>query len=339
MRHNRSASLVQCLTLRAFCFSFSDDGTLTPIVPVPSSATLSAETRSALSTVVTLYPTSILTGRSLPTISHFLNGVDSDMNGEEHTLHVAASHGYEILLDGLRAHLNGTSTRVKQVGVEYLPVLESFHHALRTELEQHPQLAAHLAAEALALENNRFCLSVHYRNLPAAVGSGLLASLDGVLDSLLAQAEYRQLKREFGKMVYEIKPRLGEESGMAFNSWHKGCAMDYLLNHVLYPNQRVTSSIAALLPDTSRRLQLDDGVELLPLYCGDDLTDEDCFRYMASLGLCANESLVLPALSVFVQGDKPLSSSSHHQTAANFTLRNPDEVHQLLEKLIQFAKE
>lgn len=351
-----------------------DDGTLTPIVSVPSAALLSPSVRRSLTSLLPLYPTSILTGRSLQTISSFLIGIDH--GGGDHPLHIAASHGFEVLLDGLGKHTSGISTRVKQVGVEFLPTLESFHITLRAALEQHPQLAAHLAAESLALENNRFSLSVHYRNLPAAVGSGLLASLDGVLDTLLARPEFDSLQRFGGKMVYEIKPRIAApatDGTGSISGWHKGCAMDFLLHNVLFPGQRVTSTIVAHIPrgggsdsgviDSMRRITLEDGVELLPIYCGDDVTDEDCFRYMADLGVTSEDTLLLPALSVYVQGsDKSIrpsgagvSSSSSSavtgsassvssstvapSTAANYTLRNTDEVHQLLEKLIEFAQQ
>jgi alpha,alpha-trehalase len=60
-----------------------------------------------------------------------------------------------------------------------------------------------------------------------------------------------------------------------------------------------------------RALRL-DRVDLLPLYIGDDLTDEDAFRALAKRGI-----------GIAVQ-------QTRRPTAARFVLRDPREVHAFL---------
>ncbi len=59
-----------------------------------------------------------------------------------------------------------------------------------------------------------------------------------------------------------------------------------------------------------------DGEEVLPFYIGDDVTDEDAFRALRGRGI-----------GIVVQ-EKP------YETSANYRLRDPDEVHEFLLRLI-----
>jgi len=116
-------------------------------------------------------------------------------------------------------------------------------------------------------------LSVHYRNAPKKC----FAKIHQVLENELQQWNNRW-KMASGKMVLEIRPKV---------DFHKGKAVKEIMK--TFPS-----------------------VGLLPIYLGDDQTDEDAFRVLKGKGI-----------SVFV-GMGKLSSE------ADFFLQNPDEVQEFL---------
>jgi trehalose-phosphatase len=118
-------------------------------------------------------------------------------------------------------------------------------------------------------------LSVHYRN----VDQKFFARIPRVLEEELRQWK-GHWKTVSGKMVLEIRPNV---------DFHKGKAVREILKTVPSPG-------------------------LLPIYLGDDQTDEDAFRVLKGRGI-----------SVFV-GPRALPS------AAEFFLRNPDEVQEFLSR-------
>jgi trehalose 6-phosphate phosphatase len=126
------------------------------------------------------------------------------------------------------------------------------------------------------VERKRFAIAVHYRQVKKAGVGTLERRFDEVL------SHYPELRKSAGKKVFELLPDI---------DWDKGKALLYLLG-VLYA-------------DSSR---------VLPLYIGDDVTDEDAFRAIADRGI---------AIAVGEKG----------QTAAHYTLRDPDEVARFLGEL------
>ena len=116
-------------------------------------------------------------------------------------------------------------------------------------------------------------LSVHYRNVPQK----FFARIPQILKEELQQWKDRWKMRS-GKMVFEIWPNI---------DFNKGDAVREILR--TFPSQG-----------------------LLPIYFGDDQTDEDAFRALKGHGI-----------SVFVG---PSGSSSE----ADFFLKNPDEVQEFL---------
>jgi trehalose 6-phosphate phosphatase len=116
-------------------------------------------------------------------------------------------------------------------------------------------------------------LSVHYRNVPLEFFTQVRQGVE---------AEVQQCrdrwKIAYGKMVMEIQPRV---------DFHKGKAIKEILK--TFPS-----------------------LELLPIYLGDDQTDEDAFRVLRGRGV-----------SVYVG---PGTSPSE----ADFYLQGPDEVQQFL---------
>jgi trehalose-phosphatase len=125
------------------------------------------------------------------------------------------------------------------------------------------------------LERKRFTLAVHYRRARAADVPAVRAALER------AQARHPALRVTAGKKVLELQPDV---------DWDKGRAVLWLIETL--------------------------GVEdALPVYIGDDVTDEDAFRALAGRGL-----------GIAVQ-------ETPRPTAAGYSLPGPDEVRELLAAL------
>ena len=131
------------------------------------------------------------------------------------------------------------------------------------------------------IEPKRSSVALHYRLVAKTERARIAAVVDGVL------ADHPQeLKVTPGKMVYEIQPRV---------EWDKGKAVLYLLE----------------------ALGL-DGEDVIPLYLGDDITDEHAFEALGSRGV-----------GIFV-GDPDDPELAGRRTAAAFRLRSCDEVERFL---------
>jgi trehalose-phosphatase len=138
------------------------------------------------------------------------------------------------------------------------------------------------------VERKRSSVALHYR----LVADSERVRIAEVVDALLAE-HAGELKVTPGKMVYEIQPAI---------DWDKGKAVLHLLD----------------------ALGL-DGDDVIPLYMGDDITDEDAFEALASRGV-----------GIFV-GDPDDPEVAGRRTAAAFTVRSPDEVGQFLRCLVREA--
>ena len=132
------------------------------------------------------------------------------------------------------------------------------------------------------LEHKRFAITVHFRQ----VESSKITILEQQFDDLLSR--YPELRKSTGKKVFELRPNI---------DWDKGKALLYLLE--------------ALYTDSSR---------ILPLYIGDDITDEDAFRALRDRGI------------TIAVGDEK------RRTAAHYTLRDPEEVAKFLQVLAASAE-
>jgi trehalose 6-phosphate phosphatase len=138
--------------------------------------------------------------------------------------------------------------------------------------------------EGVVIEPKRASVAAHYR-LVAEPDRPRVAE---VVEGLLAEHP-DDLKVTPGKMVYEVQPKL---------EWDKGRAVLHLLG----------------------ALDLDrDGV--VPIYVGDDITDEHAFRALAGRGI-----------GIFV-GDADDPEVGGRNTAAEYSLRSIDEVERFLDTL------
>jgi alpha,alpha-trehalase len=127
------------------------------------------------------------------------------------------------------------------------------------------------------VEDKRYSLSVHYRLVVPEQVPAVEAAVDA------AVAGHPRLEKRNGKKVFELRPKL---------EWDKGKAVRWLLQVID-----------------------DDGAGMLPIYVGDDLTDEDAFR-----------ELVEDGVGVLV-------SEEPRETAATHRLRDTEEVRRFLARL------
>ena len=127
------------------------------------------------------------------------------------------------------------------------------------------------------VEDKGRSLSVHYRQ----VAEGDVGALESAVDDAVRSSPV--LRKHHGKKVFEVRPRI---------QWDKGLAVLWLIEALGH-----------------------GGPETLPLYVGDDVTDEDAFRALAGRGVGVRV------------GDSALP------TWADYTLRDPSEVQRLLEML------
>jgi alpha,alpha-trehalase len=132
------------------------------------------------------------------------------------------------------------------------------------------------------LEHKRFAITVHYRQ----VGNANINTVRQRFDNV--SSRYPELRKSGGKKVIELRPNI---------DWDKGKALLYLLE--------------TLYTDSGR---------ILPLYIGDDITDEDAFRAIGAQGV-----------AIAVGNEK-------RQTAAHYKLRDPGEVTKFLQELAECAK-
>jgi trehalose-phosphatase len=127
------------------------------------------------------------------------------------------------------------------------------------------------------LERKHFSVAAHYRNVNENDAFRVALAMDAV------GARHRELRRMDGKKVYELLPDI---------DWNKGKAMLWLLE----------------------TLGL-EGRNALPIYIGDDRTDEDAFRALEQRGI-----------GILVSEQSP-------PTAARYSLKNPPEVEEFLAAL------
>ncbi len=129
------------------------------------------------------------------------------------------------------------------------------------------------------IERKKFSIAAHYRLVPPGRADEVRQAVAAVV------AAHPGLKAKPGKMVLEIQPDI---------DWHKGRAVLWLLETL--------------------GLDRDDTV---PVFIGDDVTDEDAFRTLHGRGLG------------FVVAD----ADEDRPTVADFRLDDPDAVLELLERL------
>src|SRR5437763_11215894 len=128
------------------------------------------------------------------------------------------------------------------------------------------------------LERKHLSVAAHYRNVNQNDAFRVALAMDEVA------ARHRELRRIDGKKVYELLPDI---------DWNKGKAMLWLLETLGLERRNV-----------------------LPIYIGDDRTDEDAFRAIEKRGVAI------------------LVSEQPQITAASYWLNHPEDVERFLGELI-----
>lgn len=134
------------------------------------------------------------------------------------------------------------------------------------------------ALNGAIIERKKYSVAVHYR---LVADEGVKTAQEAVQTVLSHQPDLRMLR---GKKVYDLQPKI---------DWDKGKAVLWLLQ-------------ALGLNKTA----------VLPVYVGDDITDEDAFKALKNFGVG------------IVVGD------DSRQTIADYMLENPDKVQDFLQRLI-----
>jgi trehalose-phosphatase len=131
--------------------------------------------------------------------------------------------------------------------------------------------------EGAQVERKKFAIAVHFRR----VAENRFREVEQAVEEVLAANQ--GLRKTGGKMIFELRPDI---------DWDKGKALRWLLE----------------------QLEL-DVPDVLPLYLGDDLTDEDALRELQGRGL-----------GILVRDEE-------RPTAAAYALEDPDEVRRFLQQL------
>jgi trehalose-phosphatase len=218
-----------------------------------------------------------------------------------HAEHAELSHSVRQVLEGLAAHvpvailsgreLDDVCQRVGIDGIVYagshgfdIAGPRGLRKQMATEILPIVDVAEKELKEKLAgisdasLERKRFSIAAHYRN----VNESDIAKVERVVNEVVAR--HGELRRIDNKKVYELQPNV---------DWNKGRAVIWMLE-----------ALGLARPET------------LPVYIGDDLTDEDAFRAIAQ------------------RGTGILVSEQPRPTAARYVLRNPAEVERFLRELV-----
>jgi trehalose-phosphatase len=137
--------------------------------------------------------------------------------------------------------------------------------------------------EGVMVERKTFAIAVHYRNAKDEV----IPELNRIIEEIMKN--HPEMKTGRGKKIIEIKPDL---------DWHKGKALEWILEG----------------------LEMDNDPDVIPVYIGDDVTDEDAFK------------------TIYEYGIGILVGSHGQKTAARYSLKDIEEVKSFLQILLNNKK-
>ncbi|XP_027179087.1 probable trehalose-phosphate phosphatase J [Coffea eugenioides] len=246
------------------------DGTLSPIVEDPDRAFMSDAMRAAVRKLARYFPTAIVSGRCRDKVYSFVRLAE---------LYYAGSHGMDIKgpSKGYK-HKKGAQAVLFQPDAanEFLPMIDEVYEALLEKTK---------STEGAKVENNKFCVSVHFRCVDEKKWVELAQQVKSVLK------DYPKLRLTQGRKVLEIRPTI---------KWDKGKALEFLLESLGYANRK----------------------DVFPVYIGDDRTDEDAFKVLKERR----------------QGFGILVSKTPKETSASYSLKEPSEVKDFLQRLVQWKR-
>ncbi|KAG5410271.1 hypothetical protein IGI04_006590 [Brassica rapa subsp. trilocularis] len=255
------------------------DGTLSPIVEDPDKAYITHEMREVVKDVALNFPTAIVTGRSIDKVRAFV---------KLNEIYYAGSHGMDI-----EGPTNENSYGESNQGVlfqparEFVPMIEKVHFEAFITFTNVVKILEKKTKciPGAMVENNKFCLSVHFRRVDEKIWAALAEQVKSVL------VDYPKLKLTQGRKVLEIRPTI---------KWDKGQALNFLL----------------------RSLGFEHSENVVPVYIGDDRTDEDAFKVLREKG----------------QGFGILVSKVPKETNASYSLQDPSQVNEFLKRLVDWKR-
>ncbi|PHU20313.1 Trehalose-phosphate phosphatase B [Capsicum chinense] len=245
------------------------DGTLSPIVDDPEKAFMTTEMREAVRDTAKYFPTAIVSGRCRAKVFNFV---------KLSQLYYAGSHGMDIKapVKGRNYKKGSNQSVLCQPAKDFLPMIAEVYKSLVEKTKSIP---------GAKVENNKFCLSVHFRRVEEKRWTELAEQVKSVTK------EYPKLRLTQGRKVLEIRPSI---------KWNKGNALEFLLESLGYANSN----------------------DVLPIYIGDDRTDEDAFKVLCDRG----------------QGFGILVSKTPKETNASYSLQEPLEVMYFLNRLVEWKR-
>ncbi|XP_019437611.1 PREDICTED: probable trehalose-phosphate phosphatase J [Lupinus angustifolius] len=246
------------------------DGTLSPIVEDPDRAFMSNSMRKTVRKLARCFPTAIVTGRCKDKVYNFVRLAE---------LYYAGSHGLDIKGPTRSSKYNKDrkgETLHFQPASQFLPMIDELYQRLVDKTKSVP---------GAMVENNKFCVSVHFRCVDEKKWSELAHQVKSVLK------DYPKLRLTQGRKVLEIRPTI---------KWDKGKALEFLLES----------------------LGLAHCNDVFPVYIGDDQNDEDAFKKLRDRG----------------QGFGILVSKFPKETSAYYSLQEPKEVMDFLQRLVEWKE-
>jgi trehalose-phosphatase len=137
-----------------------------------------------------------------------------------------------------------------------------------------------LPIDGVVVEHKRYAVAVHYRNAAPTAAAAVTAAVHNIGNRL-------GLKVTSGRMVAELRPNI---------QWDKGRTLEWMVD------------------------QMTDEEPLLPIFLGDDLTDEDGF-----------DAVLHDGIGIVVTH----SEDGDRATGARFCLEDPDHVRRFIERLVE----
>ncbi|CAN6450841.1 unnamed protein product [Victoria cruziana] len=212
------------------------DGTLSPIVNDPDFAFLLDGMRPVISEAAKLFPTAIISGRRRDQVYRFVGLPE---------LYYAGSHGMDITVPVKDSSLvcrdkvhqasrdkQSNELNLFQPAKEFLPMIDEVFKSLVENTKE---------IDGVRVENNKFCVSVHYRCVNEEKWNAVSQHVQFVLQ------RYPRLRLTHGRKVMEVRPKI---------KWDKGKAVEFFIESLGVANCS----------------------DVFPIYIGDDRTDEDAFK-------------------------------------------------------------